>query len=176
LLCVWLWKGTIGMGLEIGNVSLIQLECITQKSHRDPGWHIPWLTMCLTFIGYLVLICIIILLCAINVKTNLSALWYMAPVYRISIKLSDIYYGFITLLNDCLQRPMRSHYHGNRVIFCSPFVSFLGITDVAHFPLNLTVHKILKVTADHCYRCRKNAVHSFTLGPLETVIEKSLKG
>lgn len=109
-------------------------------------------------------------------KMNLSAFSYMTSVYYISIKLSNIYYGFITLLNDCLQLPMRSHYHSNSVIFCIPFVGFFGITDVVHLPLNLTVHKILKVTADHCCHCSENAVQNFNLGPLETITGESFEG
>lgn len=98
-------------------------------------------------------------------KMSFSALWCMASVYYISIKLSNIYYGFITLLNDFLQLPMQSHYHSNSVVFSIPFVGFFGFTEGAHFPLNFTAHKVVKVTADHRYHSSKNTVHSTELYP-----------
>lgn len=55
---------------------------ILHRKTTETGWHIPCLTMCLTFIDHLVLICIVISLCAINVKQVLT--------------LFDIWLQFIT--------------------------------------------------------------------------------
>lgn len=103
-------------------------------------------------------------------KVSWSALWYIASVYYISIKPSNIYYGFITLLNDFLQLPMWSHYHSNSVIFSIPFMGFFGFTEVAHFPLNFTARKAAKVTVNHRHHCSQNIVGNSSLGPLETII------
>lgn len=103
-------------------------------------------------------------------KVSWSALWYIASIYYISIKPSNIYYGFITLLNDFLQLPMWSHYHSNSVIFSIPFMGFFGFTEVAHFPLNFTARKAAKVTVNHRHHCSQNIVGNSSLGPLETII------
>lgn len=103
-------------------------------------------------------------------KVSSSALWYTASVYYISIKPPDIYYGFITLLTDFLQPPMWSHHHSNSVIFSIPFVGFFGFAEVAHFPLNFTARKTVKVRVDHRHHCSQNTVGNFPLGPLETII------
>lgn len=95
-------------------------------------------------------------------KTSFSAFWYMTSVYYISIKLSNIYWAFITLLNDFLQLSKRCYHHSNSVIFYIPFSGFFGFIKVAHFPLKFVVHKIVKVTVEDYYGCSKNVGRNLT--------------
>lgn len=141
----WIWFFALHLTLKGDNIhgfrnrqcfSLLTWKCHPEKPQR------PWLTY--SMLNYVLSIYrsfsprlhYNFAVCH-KCKMSFSTLWCMASVYYISIKLSNIYYGFITLRNDFLQLPMWSHYHSNSVIFLYSICGFLWFRRSGTFSIQL---------------------------------------